>query len=921
MEENEREQIVRVVNQVLTKRRNGRSLPDRWLEVLRGCLDSKTYSEIDNLAQFGQGGSKDAAHQNLWPQLSEILGVKVGKSNCVSVLRTNLQTLEAIAANSATNSTVIPEPESRPELERSNLALAGAIRMAPAMLVTNNQDLPPTPHLFHGQAVAVDNITRKIRQRYRLVLLTGLPKTGKALLVEHLRQAMQEDFEQTLLYSAEEVSTLDSLARRVLNDLQGQGQNGHYQEMSAQEKLHDVFRHHSILIAITNADRLYRRNDFAGHFENAAIGYEAFLRNLAMSLPGTSCLIWSSQAPPLCLHDLIQSSQWVYQYTFPTLDDVDFAALAEDYGQSVEPPGWVELVKFCGGHHDWIQRSLRSIEREHRGDIESFMTSPQLWDADLYRSLQAVSPEEKDILTWVVLRKLTPAVLRGLIPIYVQRNQAIASLEQRGLLRWRAEHERYQLTTLALRYILAAFIVNELKQELHHEEFDRLHRYPLLLVKAPTYQQQWHRCYLLKPLAAYLQRRYPDSESQKLWLTRTLVQLRMMSTRREDYAASNVLNIAGCWGLNFAECNLSGLSFDQLNLRTINPQGLNLQECHFGSQIAWPLLLRSPLQAKMSASGKTIAVGDRSGLLLAWRQVENTPEWQLIDCIACGQEVQDMAVSENVVIFAIAQTVYCWWPDSNPHITSLQELEHHDFSGSVNALAIAPTDSPSKIAVACSQGEITVLDLVTEQRLLIQTYSEQLSLKSDGTMIASLGIDNSIQCWAIVEDALQPISDEFLEQSFDGVFIGFGWQDTQVCTVESDTRVKSQVKLRYPNEKPWPLQSNSWLKAVFSNDGQWIAGQQPSGDIAIWHKQQNQSPDQQGIVTKAGDPVQFTHQGEMLLIKSENKVQLWDISCQRYVWEIAATSPAWSVTDINWQGATGLPLAEQKLWRLQGSSL
>ncbi|MBE7382886.1 MAG: hypothetical protein F6J95_015910 [Leptolyngbya sp. SIO1E4] len=923
----QRERIVQAVNRVLTIRRNGRSLPDRWLEVLRGCLDGKTYSQIDDLVQFGQGGAKDAANQNLWPQLSEVLGVQVGKRNCLSVLQSHLPRLEAIAARSATEaepeplSQPEPEPEPEPELEtpRSGIPtpeLAWATQQTATTLTANNEGLPPTPALIHSQAVALDNISYQIRHHCRLIVLTGLPKTGKTLLVEHLRQAMRGDFEQTLLYSAEEVRTLDSLARRVLNDIQGQDHNGRYQGLSAQERLQEVFRRHMLLIAITNADRLYRRGVFAGHFNDAAVGYESFLRMLATSHPGAGCLIWSSLSPPSCLHALTQSSQWVYRYKFPTLEDVDFAALAEDYGQSATAPGWVKLVKFCGGHHEWIQRSLQSIEREHRGAIESFLASPQLWDPELYSSLQDVSPEEKDILTWVVLRKLTLAFLQRLVPGYTLRNQAISSLEKRGLLRW--QDDRYQLTAQALRYILAAFIVDELKQEIEREEFDRLHRYPLFLVEAPTYQQHWHRCYLLKPLAAHLQRRYPDSDSQKSWLMRTLAIVRMMPAWHENYAASNVLNIAGCWGLNFAECDLSGLSFDQLNLRTVNPQGLNFQNCHFGGGIAWPILLSRPLRAKMSASGKTIAVSDRTGQLLVWRQADDVLKWQLMDCIACGQEIQDLAVSENMIVFAVAQRVYCWWPDPDSQINALHELDSYDFSGVVNALAITSADPPNKVAVATSQGEIAVLNLVTEQQLLIQAYSDQLSLSPDGTTLASFGFDNSIRCWTLLEDELQPLPTECLEQSFDGVFIGFGWQGSRIYAAES---LDAQVGLCYPRKERWPLHQASWVKAIFSGDGRWIVGQQQSGDIAIWRRNQDHPPEQHGVITSDATPIQVTHQGERLLLESEGKVQFWDILSRRCIWEIAATSPEWSVAGINWQGATGLPDVEQKLWRLQGDPL
>lgn len=921
MEEQQRERIVRVVSEVLGQRRNGKPLPDRWLEVLRGCLEGKTYREIDELVHFSAGTSKGAANSNLWLPLSDILGVKVGKANCIGLLRDNFDTLAALVATTAPS----------PRLEESLPPAALAEPIPSSSSTQTGTAYPVTLSMSgqsHSQEVAVRAIVEKIRQRRRLVVLTGLPKTGKTLLVNSLLRTLEDDFNQELLYSANQVGTLDILSRRVLNTVKPWEQNGHHQESSVLENLVDILHHQNILLAITEADVLYREGDLAGRFNDAAGDYESWLEHLAISPSAWSgCLIWSSQAPPHCLHSFFQqslldqqSSLSVYHYTFPTLEDVDVATLASNYGQSAVPPAWEELVRFCGGHQDWIRRSLQRIEREYDGDIESFLCSPQLWDPELHGSLQGVSPKEKDVLTWVVLSRLTPTLLERLLTDAAQRDRVINSLEQRRLLLWNSRHKCYQVTALALRHILAAFYVEELKQEFCSETFDRLHRYPLTCLETSAYQQHWHRQYLLEPLAEYLRGQYPDPESQKVWLTRLLTKFRATPCLGGDYATSNVLNIVGCWGLELADCDLSGLFLDQLNLRTLNPHGLNLRECRFGS-VAWPLLLKAPLLSSMSASGDTIVVSDRQGLLLVWRKAADTPVWNLMDCLAAGQAIQALAVSEAMIVFAVEQTVYCWWPDSGLQTSEpdeLTQLDRYEFASAVYSLDIIRGKHATKLAIASRDGRIHLLNLATEQPLSVDVYSDQaISLSPDGSMLAGLGSDNNIRCWSILEDGLQSISTESFEQSFEGVFVGLGWQGTSLCAAESLDSA-NQVSLRPTNGESWPLrQGKCWVKAVFSGDGHWVAGQQLSGVIEIRPVQRNQISDQQFVINNNMTPVQLTHDGGRLLLKSEAKVQLWETEHRECLWEIAATPDTWSIASAGWEDITELPAAEKKLWRLQ----
>ena len=157
-----------------------------------------------------------------------------------------------------------------------------------------------TRPLPHNQEVAVKTIVGKVRQGHHLIILNGLPNTGKTLLVRHLMEAMSADFDQVLRYPANSVRTLESLSPKVSSEVKETELNGHNRERSAQENLDNVLRHQRILIGITDADNLYRQRNLAGCFNESAKGYELWLLGL-ITAPTTwqGCLIWSSQAPPL----------------------------------------------------------------------------------------------------------------------------------------------------------------------------------------------------------------------------------------------------------------------------------------------------------------------------------------------------------------------------------------------------------------------------------------------------------------------------------------------------------------------------------------------------------------------------------------------------------------------------------------------
>jgi hypothetical protein len=79
-------------------RNSGRHLNDLQLLILRDSLKGQSYEEIAERHSYSVAYIRNKALLGLWQVLSEVMGERISKKNCVSVLERQMQVLD-IEAN------------------------------------------------------------------------------------------------------------------------------------------------------------------------------------------------------------------------------------------------------------------------------------------------------------------------------------------------------------------------------------------------------------------------------------------------------------------------------------------------------------------------------------------------------------------------------------------------------------------------------------------------------------------------------------------------------------------------------------------------------------------------------------------------------------------------------------------------------
>lgn len=949
------ERILEVVYESLTRSRQGNPPPDTWLEILRGCLQGKTYAVIETDMGYAVGSVKDCAHTNLWPPLSQLTGEQVGKRNCRTVLARYLKRLDATSSPPVLGQQGPQPPPQPPEWgQRADTAThevaqtlsespssrsTGAVRdgLQPGSGVDASDSFQPLPRqesdspatiaaVPAGREAELAQVLSQIRQQRRFVFIYGLPGSQKTGFVQAIATTLRSEFDYPPVWcQAEEVPTPAALYHRVCTQTQtppsreaADGGMG-----GIQAHLKQWLRQHRVLIVVDHTDSLYRPAELAGTFTEAAAGYQRWLSSLLTEPFYAGCLIWVGQVLPRCLQGSADS-HLVYHHPMASLNASAAALLNRKRGGPAAAAAWSALLQFCGGHPGFMTVAIQQVEQRHQGNVQAYLQQPQLKCDALLAVLPRLTAAEQTLLLWIMLKPLQRSrewEETGLLP--GEREPALESLQRRCLLRWNRETYCYQLSAPALRVLLALFLVDKLSQELQTGRFDFLCRVPLLATDTSVSGQTWQRQRLLQPLVRFLDRLYPDPDAQRAWLRNITGRLYDQPRYGQSYAAGNLLNLAIAWGMPLSGLILSGLTLKQVDLRRARVGGLVTQSCVF-VEVLFPTGLTPPLRAAMSPDGTAVVVGDGTGRVTWWLQ--EPPGYCLKGFRDLGQAVDAVAVTGNRIAVAIAASVYCWWWDGQQQQAPGTTRTHGAADGHdglipltlptpVTCLAFSPDSAVAYLAMGLQTGQIILWDFFEEQQSPPVTghsgYVTQLVFNAQATQLASIGSGNTVRCWALADSVAELQFLSRLEPNFDGVFVGLGWRDEDVCVLEYLDQ-SAQVALRVGEIETGYIAGQRILGAVFSQDGTVAVGSSDRGEVHLWELNPGAEIACLNTFPTAAHNLQLTHTGDWLLLGCDRSVQVWQAKQREPLWELH-TQLGEGRQRIDLQGAYGVPPVYQAL--------
>ncbi|MEM7716469.1 MAG: NB-ARC domain-containing protein [Cyanobacteria bacterium P01_A01_bin.68] len=267
--ENEEDKIYAFAESVIGQTQ-GKSLNNLQKVIFKRACEDKTYEEIAEETNCSEGHIKDVA-ADLWKQLSETLGEKVGKKNFKAVLERKIDTGASLYNN----------PKHRLQNSDSPKKYLGNI---------------PDTNAFCGRKDELFTLERWIIEDHcRLITLLGMGGIGKSTLAAKLTKQVQDRFDFVIWRSLINVSSGTDILSNLLNFF-------HCPErmvasMSLEEKLLSLiefFRNHRCLVILDNAESILQVGENNELLQQQYSLYQQLIKYIGIT-EHQSCLILTSQ--------------------------------------------------------------------------------------------------------------------------------------------------------------------------------------------------------------------------------------------------------------------------------------------------------------------------------------------------------------------------------------------------------------------------------------------------------------------------------------------------------------------------------------------------------------------------------------------------------------------------------------------------
>jgi NACHT domain len=275
------EEVCHLAEKVISATK-GKPLNNLQRAILKGVWQDQTYDDIAEVTHCSEGHIKDVA-ADLWKQLSEGLGERVGKKSLKAILERHMHDPDIALLEES------QEDERLPFRKRRDCGLA------------------PDVSRFLGRKEELTELERwMVQDRCRLLLVLGMGGIGKTFLAAKLTEQVQDEFDLVIWRSLRNAPPVEKvlldlirfLSRRQLDDLPS------YLDSTIAIAI-DCLRSYRCLVILDSIESILQSGespsdklrDRAGRYREGYEGYDQLFKGVGQTAH-QSCLLLTSREKP-----------------------------------------------------------------------------------------------------------------------------------------------------------------------------------------------------------------------------------------------------------------------------------------------------------------------------------------------------------------------------------------------------------------------------------------------------------------------------------------------------------------------------------------------------------------------------------------------------------------------------------------------
>ena len=785
-------------------------------------------------------------------------------------------------------------------------------------------DAPELP-AFYGRDDELQRLTQwVVRDRYRLVMISGSGGIGKTTLSIKLTDLVQDQFEFVIWRSLINAPPLVELVADLIQVLSNQAATDF--SLNTFQK---YLRQHRCLIVLDNIESILQDGAELEDYPTARPsyyrqGYSDYGMLLGWVAIGrhNSCLVLAGRQRPDEFVTLENSRFRIF--SLGGLSEPASRAFIQAQGTlEGSEQDWTMLIKSYVGNPLMLKIATSNIEQFFGHNISKFLESNNFVlrrIGDLLNiQFERLSGLEQQVMYWLALER-EPVSAEELLPnfeppvAFAALLAAIQELHQRSLIQ-RSDDAFFSLQPVVMQYVTAN-LLRQLCSEIMTQSPRLLQSHALMEAQAPDYARESRIRTILKPLELTLLNHLRSLPVLKEYLNRLLHVLRSNAQFSTGYAAGNVINL-----LCYLKADLSGYDFSRLVVQQAYLPEVNLHNVDFTqadlSKSVFSETLGPVSSVEFSPDGALLATGDASGQVRLWQTKDGTlclicskhddwvrsisfhPTAPLLvsgsgDCtlrlwdIHTGQclrvfrghlgRIRSVRFDRTGTLIASAsadQTVRLWDAASGECLRVFQG--HGDRVRSVD-FGVDPQQRPI-LASAGEDQTIRLWDVETGACLNVLSghtdWVRSLSFSPDSQLLASAGADTTARLWDVATSQCLHI----LEGHTDCIrSVRFSPDGRRLATASSDATLRLW-DVETGSHLQTLLGHSNWVRCVaFAPQGELLASGSADRRVKLWNVDTAQCLRTFEGCARWVRSVAFSPDGAFLLAGSaDHTLRLWDI--------------------------------------------
>jgi WD40 repeat protein len=726
-----------------------------------------------------------------------------------------------------------------------------------------------------------------VRDRGRLLFITGAAGIGKTWFALKLTQVMGQHFTRQVYHRLQNYSTPLAWLTDLLHQFHISPQPA-ATLVDCIDLLVKALTQTKTCLIVDAADGIYRAGALAGTILPGWEVYNHILDALRMR-EHQSCVLWLSCEVPRVAISMAGSSCRLLPLT--GLSPGELSTLAFWSSEVLATPAdWQCLSDRYGGIPGLIQQvvvpRLPAFRHQISLCLAALNSTDRATQTYLAEWLAPLSSLEESLLTWLMISH-RPLSLEQL-GRYVGNSLPLAALESlrdRGLCRL----TKVQSTVgweLALPDLLSPYLRDrwlDNYQTLDVESIlDHLNQYPLLQADAPEMVRQWQRSQLLGEIAEQLAQTLPTQTEKSAFLTEYL---RSIAKDTSGYRVGNLINLAQYWQVPLVDVSFQGVSLRAADLQSDHFQGVSFAGADFADALLAKPLGRAPVIAmNPDPLQPYVAVGDYDGRLMLWHCLDGRLHRS---SMTCSGTIRVLAYSPDGGMLAVGGqdgTVQLWdWQ---------RDCEPEFFTTTHGAALTALAFSPDGQLLLGSDDEGNLFSWRVASGEQVQCLAAHvgavlhLAISPTGDFVATCGQDRVAREWHLHTGKLQSSFQGRITCQLGAIAYLTAISETgyEAFVLGYDEGQLVQWEIATSRARRVLSECEPFVRLALSPDGQHLAVSDMSTPLVVWNLEARAS---RPILLESGLPIEtlvFSCDGTHLITGSDYQVHLWQVdtgSCLR----------------------------------------